>query len=139
MKVLEKTVELGEMSFKVRANRDIAVDTFQKYPDVLKYAIKHKGIASEEDIDVDMFLQLLTNNGLDELTNIRQQLSEMVAYALPIMLKSAHDTTNADDIIKYATENNALDVMNSGLLEFIAQGFTQGELANKPKIKFSMK
>lgn len=133
MKVLEKTVELGEMSFKVRANRDIAVKSFEEYPAVLEYIVKQQNKG-----ELDM-VSLVKNKGLSELLRMNDEIAKMVKFALPLMLKEAKDDTNATKIIKYATDNDVIAQFNAGILEFIAQGFTQGELANKPKIKFSMK
>lgn len=133
MKVLEKTVELGEKSFKVRANRDIAVKSFEEYPEVLEYIVKQQN-KGEQDI-----VALVKGKGLSELFRVNEQIAKLVEFALPLMLREAKDTANAKTIIKYAKDNGVLEQFNAGILEFIAEGFTQGELANKPKIKFSMK
>ena len=84
-------------------------------------------------------VSLVKNKGLSELLRMNDEIAKMVKFALPLMLKEAKDDTNATKIIKYATDNDVIAQFNAGILEFIAQGFTQGELANKPKIKFSMK
>lgn len=133
MKVLEKTVELGEMSFKVRTNRDIAVKSFEEYPSVLEYIVKQQN-KGEQDI-----VSLVKGKGLSELYRINDEIAKMVKFALPLMLEEAKDKSNANTIIKYATDNGVIEQFNAGILEFVAQGFTQGELVKKPKIKFSMK
>ena len=40
MRVLEKTVTLGEMKFKVATDRDIAVKAFEEFPDLIDYLTK---------------------------------------------------------------------------------------------------
>lgn len=133
MKVLEKTVELGEMSFKVRTNRDIAVKSFEEYPQVLEYVVKQQK-KGEQDI-----VSLVKTKGLSELYRVNDNIAKMIEFALPMMLKAAGDKSNAKKIITYASDNGVIEQFNAGILEFLAQGFTLGELADKPKIKFSMK
>ena len=65
------------------------------------------------------------------------KLSELVKFVLPLMLDKAQDNSNAEAIMDYAEENEVLDEFNSGIVEFLFMGFTQGGLG-KQKIKFSM-
>ena len=136
MKLLEKQVTLGEMEFKVATNRDIAIKTFEQFPDLMEYLISQKGQsnASEEEF----FIEALKKKELSKLFDMDNKLADLIAYALPLMLKTADDNSSAVEIIDYAKENGADGVFNSAILEFLMQGFTQRELA-KPKIKFSMK
>lgn len=136
MKLLEKQVTLGEMEFKVATNRDIAIKTFEQFPDLMEYLISQKGQsnASEEEF----FIETLKKKELSKLFDMDNKLADLIAYALPLMLKTANDNSSAVEIIDYAKENGADGVFNSAILEFLMQGFTQRELA-KPKIKFSMK
>ena len=136
MKVLEKQVTLGEMEFKVATNRDIAIKTFEQFPDLMEYLISQKG--QENSNEEEFFIEALKKKELSKLFDMNNKLGELIAYALPLMLKSANDNSNAVEIIDYAKENGADRVFNSAILEFLMQGFTQRELA-KPKIKFSMK
>ena len=136
MKVLEKQVTLGEMEFRVATNRDIAIKTFEQFPDLMEYLITQKGNQSANE--EEFFIKALKKKELSKLFDMDNKLGELVAYALPLMLKSANDNSNAVEIIDYAKENGADGVFNSAILEFLMQGFTQRELA-KPKIKFSMK
>lgn len=136
MKLLEKQVTLGEMEFKVATNRDIAIKTFEQFPDLMEYLISQKG--QENSNEEEFFIEALRKKELSKLFDMDNKLGELVAYALPIMLKTADDSSSAVEIIDYAKENGADGVFNSAILEFLMQGFTQRELA-KPKIKFSMK
>ena len=136
MKVLEKQVTLGEMEFRVATNRDIAIKTFEQFPDLMEDLITQKGNQSTNE--EEFFIKALKKKELSKLFDMNNKLGELIAYALPLMLKSANDNSNAVEIIDYAKENGADRVFNSAILEFLMQGFTQRELA-KPKIKFSMK
>ena len=69
---------------------------------------------------------------------MENKLADLIAFALPMMLKKVGDQSNAGEIISYAKDNGADTILNNAMLEFLVQGFTQRELA-KPKIKFSMK
>ena len=74
MKVLEKTVELGEMSFKVQTNRDIAVKSFEEYPEVLEYVVKRQK-KGEQDI-----VSLVKAKGLSELYRVNDSIAKMVEF-----------------------------------------------------------
>lgn len=136
MKVLEKQVTLGEMEFRVATNRDIAIRTFEQFPDLMEYLISQKGNSNANE--EEFFIEALKKKELSKLFDMDNKLGELIAYALPLMLKSANDNANAVEIIDYAKENGADGVFNSAILEFLMQGFTQRELV-EPKIKFSMK
>lgn len=135
MKILEKTVTLGEMSFKIAVDRDIAVKSFEEYPELIEYLFKKQNSLNDNE---NLFLDAIKNKELSKIFEMEEKFAELVGFALPLMLKKAGDKTNAKTIIKYAVENGVNTQMNSALLEFICEGFTQRELA-KPKIKFSMK
>lgn len=136
MKVLEKQVTLGEMEFRVATNRDIAIKTFEQFPDLMEYLITQKGNSNANE--EEFFINALKKKELSKLFDMDNKLGELIAYALPLMLKSANDNSHAVEIIDYAKENGADGVFNSAILEFLMQGFTQRELV-EPKIKFSMK
>ena len=136
MKLLEKQVTLGEMEFKVATNRDIAIKTFEQFPDLMEYLISQK--VQENSNEEEFFIEALRKKELSKLFDMDNKLADLIAYALPFMLKTANDNSSAVEIIDYAKENGADGVFNSAILEFLMQGFTQRELA-KPKIKFSMK
>ena len=136
MKLLEKQVTLGEMEFKVATNRDIAIKTFEQFPDLMEYLISQK--VQENSNEEEFFIEALRKKELSKLFDMDNKLADLIAYALPFMLKTANDNSSAVEIIDYAKENGADGVFNSAILEFLMQGFTQRELA-EPKIKFSMK
>lgn len=136
MKVLEKTATLGEMTFKVQTNRDIAVKTFEEFPDLMEYLINQEARGKQND--TQFFINAIKNKELGMLFNMDEKLCELIKFALPMMLESAKDTTSANEIIEYAKENGVQETFNAAMLEFLVQGFTQREQA-KPKIQFSMK
>ena len=137
LKFLTKTVELGEMKFKVSVDRDIACDSFQQFPDLMEYLIsKKKDIIARDDDD--FMLKALKKKELKNIFDVEDKVTELIEYALPLMLKKAEDKSDAKKIMEYADDNNALRIFNKGMLDFLFQGFSQGELAN-PTIKFSMK
>lgn len=136
MKVLEKTAELGALKFKVQTNRDIAVKSFEEFPDVIKYLVDRQGKVSTDN--KQFFLDAIKNKELGVLFDINDKIAQLIEFALPLMLASAKETITAREILDYAKENGALEIFNSKMLEFLAQGFTQRE-QEKPKIQFSMK
>ena len=136
MKLLEKQVTLGEMEFKVATNREIAIKTFEQFPDLMEYLISQKGNSNANE--EEFFIEALKKKQLSKLFDMDNKLAELISYALPLMLETANDKSCAVEIIDYAKENGADGVFNSAMLEFLMQGFTQRELS-KPKIKFSMK
>lgn len=136
MKLLEKNVTLGEMKFKVAVNRDIAIKAFEEYPELIEYIISQEN--SEASDEQSIFINALKKKELSVLYDMEENLAKLIGFALPLMLQSAGDTSDAVAIIEYAKENDADSILNSAMLEFLMQGFSQRGLA-KPKIKFSMK
>lgn len=136
MRVLEKTVTLGEMKFKVATDRDIAVKAFEEYPDLIEYLVNKENEIGNDD--KSLFLKAIKNKELSTLFEMEEKFAKLIEFALPLMLKKANDESDAMEIIKYANENNVSTEFNSGMLEFLMEGFTLRELAKKPKIKFSM-
>lgn len=136
MKLLEKNVTLGEMKFKVAVNRDIAIKAFEEYPELIEYIISQEN--SEASDEQSIFINALKKKELSVLYDMEENLAKLIGFALPLMLQSAGDTSDAMAIIQYAKENDADSILNSAMLEFLMQGFSQRGLA-KPKIKFSMK
>lgn len=136
VKVLEKTVNLGDMRFKVGVDRDIALQVFEEFPDLIEYFIKSEKIGTTSD--AEFFIKSLRDKSLSTFFKHNNELSKLIAYALPLMLKKAGDHSNADNILEYAEDNNATSTLNSAMLKFLFEGFTLRELA-KPTIKFSMK
>lgn len=136
MKTLEKTVTLGTMVFKVGTNRDIAIKTYEQFPEIMEYMINQEKKQVKDG--QDLFLQAIKNKELGKLFEIEDKLEVLVEFCLPLMLEVAKDKSDANEIIKYVKENNADGVFNSAIWKFLMEGFTQRELA-KPQIKFSMK
>lgn len=134
----ERTVTLGEKQFKVVANRDIAVKSFEQYPDVIIYLKEQEKSAKSNKNEDDLFVELLKNKQLGKMFEINDKMAELVKFALPLMLAEANDNSNADEIISYAEENDAAEQFNAKIFELITNAFTQrGQ--EKPKIQFSMK
>ena len=136
IKILEKTVTLGDMKFKVAVDRDIAIKSFEEYPELIEYFINQQKKAGLGE--TAFFIDSLKNKTLNELYSKDEELSKLIEFALPLMLAKANDKSSAEEILQYADENNARSTVNSAMLKFLFQGFTQRELA-KPTIKFSMK
>lgn len=134
MKILEKNVELGVKKFKVATDRDIAIKSFEKYPDVIEYVVTNK---ESESSDQAVFINAIKNKELGKLFEMNDKLGKLVEFVLPLMLKKANDSSDSKDIIEYAIENEVIEDFNSAIVEFLFLGFTQRGLG-KPKIKFSM-
>ena len=138
MKVLEKTVTLGEMEFKIGTNRDIAIKTFEEFPLLAKKMSEVDATEIEEQDDgVSEFVKFAEKKELSTLYELHDLIGDAVAFALPLMLEVAGDKSDANEIIEYATENNAIKTFNVGIWDFLMQGLPQVD--QKPKIKFSMK
>lgn len=136
MKLLEKNVTLGEMKFKVAVNRDIAIKSFEEFPELIEYIISQENSGATDEQSV--FMNALRGKKLKALYDMEENLAKLIEFALPLMLETAGDTSDAMAIIEYAKENDADSILNSAMLEFLMQGFSQRGLA-EPKIKFSMK
>ena len=136
MKILEKEVTLGDMKFRVRTNREIAVKAFEQYPDLIEYLFNKQG--SKAKNETQYFIEALKKKELGTLFSMNDKIADLIGFALPLMLDGAGDKTSSKEIIEYAKANNASDMFNSKMLEFLVEGFTQrGQ--EKPKIQFSMK
>lgn len=136
MKFLEKQVTLGDMEFKVRTNRDIAVKAFEEYPELIEYILNKQG--GESKSEQQYFIEALKNKELGVLLDMNGRIANLIEFALPLMLKEAGDETDVKSIIDYAKENDADEIFNAKMLEFLVEGFTlRGQ--DKPKILFSMK
>lgn len=134
MKFLQKEVTLGEMEFKVRTNRDIAVRAFEEYPELIEYVLNKQGTDLDDD---KFFINALKNKELGILLDMNGRIEKLIEFALPLMLKEAGDETDAKTIIDYARENDADEIFNAKMLEFLIKAFTlRGQ---EPKILFSMK
>ena len=138
MKVLEKTVTLGEKQFKIMVNRDIAVETFEQFPEVIEYVLNSDTSAKGKDDEKEFLLNALKSRKLNQLFKMNEKLGELVAYALPLMMKSAGDMQNAQEIINYATENDVIEDFNAKMFGLLMEAFTPRE-QGKPKVKFSIK
>ena len=135
MKFLEKQVTLGDMEFKVRTNRDIAVKAFEEFPELIEYVLNKQGTDLDDD---KFFINALKNKELGILLDMNARIANLIEFALPLMLKEAGDETDAKSIIDYAKGNDADEIFNAKMLEFLVEGFTlRGQ--DKPKILFSMK
>lgn len=135
MKFLEKQVTLGDMEFKVRTNRDIAVKAFEEYPELIEYVLNKQGTDLDDD---KFFINALKNKELGILLDMNGRIANLIEFALPLMLKEAGDETDAQSIVNYAKDNEADEFFNAKMLEFLVEGFTlRGQ--DKPKILFSMK
>lgn len=132
---LKRTCTLGEKEFKIVVNRDIAVKSFEEFPDTIIY-LKQK---AKNNMNEDTFFEnALKNKELSKLFETNDSLSDLVKFALPLMLAKANDNSNADEIIAYAEENGVIDDFNAQMFELISSAFTPRE-QGKPKVKFSMK
>lgn len=135
MKILEKRVELGDKKFRIATDRNIAIKSFEAYPDVIEYIMKSQYDTKADDQEV--FLNAIKNGELGKLCQMNEKLADLVKFVLPLMLSKANETLDAKSIIDYAEENEVIEEFNSAIVEFLFMGFTQGGLG-KPKIKFSM-
>ena len=137
MKTLTKTATFGEKKFKIAINREIAVKTFDEFPQEVDFLIKtYQGKGKDslsETLEKGFFSKALSER--DEIT---KSVIEIAEYALPKMLEFAEDKSDANEILDYLKKNNAIFVASTILFEFLAQGFTLDEPV-QPKIKLVLK
>ena len=133
MNKLIKEVEFGELKFKISINRDIALKVSEKFPEFISRAIDASDRPSVKDAIKNGELRQLLN----ENDYINEMLPKIVEYVFPLILSEAGDKTKAEDIIKYAIENDADEILYSKIWEFILLGFTQREV-KIPKISINI-
>lgn len=135
MNKLIKQVEFGEMSFKVGINRDITIKVFEEFPDFVSRVLDIKG-----GTDIKVAIKQKKTREIFELGDyITQSLKDVIPFALPLLLAEANDNSNSKDIIKYAIENDADELFNMEMWQFILVGFTEGGKQKQPKVSFKMK
>ena len=141
MKIITKTVTVGEYTFDVSVDRNIVCDAFEKYPDLMEFLFKNANVNGENEVVVNA----IRNKNLAMLLDSTDQIKELVFYALPKMLKKADDfrgTDNAsrvDELVKYIEDNEVDTEFSTAMFEFICLGFTPDTNERKPKVKFQMK
>lgn len=132
---LIKEVVLGKYNFKISVNRAIFIDVNKNFPEFFKRAFE---LASDNLTPAEA----LSSGNVDKLFDIldfsREQSFEITEYALPLLLKEAGSNNNPIEIIDYAKDNDAFELLANGIVEFILSVFTKGE-TQKPKVKFSIK
>jgi hypothetical protein len=140
MKKLIKHIDCGKYSFGVGINREIAVETFEAFPQLTEYIFERAEKGEQENIDSPTFIkQLLEKKELSKLIQISDQIGECVKFAFPKMLKLAEETLDVNELIEYIVENGVEQEFNQGVFEIILQGFTQREVVPEKKVNFSIK
>lgn len=135
MRILTRSVECGEYVFSLATDRDIAVKTFEAFPEFVEAAI-----STPSDSEKSAFLNAVREKKLASLLNMTDKIGEVAAFVLPLMLKKAGgDERLAPEIIEYARVNDVDLMLNSAILEFLMQGFTLSERERAPKVRFAMK
>lgn len=138
MKILTKTVECGEYVFEIATDRAIAVKTFEAFPTFIEKAVN--GDIPSGLNEKDFFINAIRQKRLGELLALQEQLNDIAAFALPLMIKKAGgDEKSADKILAYAKENDVDMMLANAVLELLMQGFTQGERQKAPKVRFAIK
>lgn len=137
MRILTKTVECGEYKFAVSTDRDIAVRTFEAFPDFIEKTLRGGVYSADEK---EFFVKAVREKKLGELLAVKEEMTEIAAYALPLMIeKAGGNAAAAEEITAYARANDADLLLAGGILEFLMQGFMQGERERAPKVRFAMK
>lgn len=158
---MTKNFKIGEYSFTIGLNREMAVKYFKKQPkyfDCVKKISELSNIPTEfNEYSMEQFL-----DRIDLMAKMEEYSEEIVRYALPEMLNfGMNDYTQAygefaEKIINYCNENDVLynevyeqpngeKTIVKGfftlVMEFISMGFTHGKGApknKKPKIEIEM-
>ena len=138
MNKLIKKCTFGDMTFNIATNREIALKVAKKFPDETDYVFD----ASKDAGKYGDFKTVVKSGKLDEFFSRGERAIEInekfARFALPLMLEEADDKTNADDIIKYAIENDADQILFANIAEVVLMGFTTNGEIKTPKIQFSM-
>lgn len=130
MKELIKKVEIGEYNFDIKINRDIALTVAEKEPEFFEKLFSNSNRDTKINFkNVGKLRELFEMNDFISINSAR-----IVNVALPLML--VNEKLNAKEIIKYVSDNDADEIFNNAMVEFILMGFTNNELDKKPKVKF---
>lgn len=133
MKELIKKVEIGEYNFDIKINRDIALTVAEKEPEFFEKLFSNSNRDTKINFkNVGKLRELFEMNDFISINSAR-----IVNVALPLML--INEKLNAKEIIKYVSDNDADEIFNNAMVEFILMGFTNNELDKKPKVKFVMR
>ena len=133
MKILTKRITVGDYSFDISADRDIAVKAFQEFPDFAKYVFTKANLTEKQLLE-----SAIDNKELDKLLNIQEQERSLVFYAFPFMVAKANGSIDIDEFYKFLEDNSVTDVFVEKVFEFLMLGFFQKEKAT-PKVKFELK
>lgn len=140
MKTLTKHISVGTYEFDVGIDRNITVDVFEHFPDLMEYLLENK--TSDEN---KIVIEAIKGKTLGKLLDSTDQILELVKYAFPFLLEKAdkekgtNNAEKADEIIAYVYENEVESEFSNALFEFVCLGFTSDTNERKPKVKFVMK
>lgn len=138
MNILTKTVECGEYVFEIATDRNIAVKTFEAFPTFIEKAVNGDILSGQNE--KDFFVTAVKQKRLGELLEAQEQISEIAAYALPMMIeKAGGERSVAAKILEYAKENDVDIMLANAIIEFLMQGFIRGERERAPKVRFAIR
>lgn len=129
----------NEFTFDIGIDRNITCKTFEEFPDLVSLLMEMEVSNTSEK---DFMLKVMREKKLEKVLSINEEITELVKFALPLMLKKAEENSNsikAQEILEYVAENGVLAEFNNAMLEFISLGFTMGGQDKKPKVKFAMR
>lgn len=137
MKILKKHISVGEYEFDVAVDRNITVDVFEHFPDLMEYLLNNQDSQDGNQIVINA----IKGKTLGKLLDSTEQIKDLVKYAFPFLLAKANKemADKADEIIDYIYENEVEEEFSNALFEFICLGFTNDTNEKKPKVKFVMK
>lgn len=136
MKILTKRITVGDYSFDISTDRDIAVKAFQEFPDFAKYVFTKANLTEKQLLE-----SAIDNKELDKLLNIQEQEKDLVLYAFPYMYAKANSVSQdgfIEEFLTFIEGNGVMDVFVEKVFEFLMLGFSQKEKAT-PKVKFELK
>ena len=139
MNKLIKECAFGDMTFNIATNREIALKVSQKFPDEVAEII---GNANDTEFDKDNIKEMIKDGKLADFFSRGETAlktnDKIARFALPLMLKEAGDTHNAKEIIDYAIENDADQILFANVTRVVFMGFTMSGEIKTPKIQFTM-
>lgn len=145
------TISVGEYTFDIAVNRDIAYTAFKAYPSVWKMISKSLNSASKNGNEVGEF-DFTDIDSVYELSAFNDDRVEFIEYILPKMVALCKDLNDVQDSVKfsqdfmaYCDENFVKDEVVNEIYGFVVTGFfgaegNQKEIKKpKLKVKFTMR
>lgn len=146
-----KIITFGEKKFEIEINRKIVLDVINQFNDYFANLISIARIHNDKkeqsgnNSDYFDFIETAIRTKMwGAIIGREETQADIARFALPKMLSMASGQAiqfaekQADDIMSYAEENNAVDLLSETIENLIIDGFFTEEADEKPKITLTM-